>query len=82
MHDQGTSTPTHDDAVTDGTIMAMLLADDAQRPWTFAEIAREMGDEIGTTDSLNRLYGGGLVHRLEGFVFATRAALASDLLAR
>jgi hypothetical protein len=82
MHDQRTSTPTHDDAVTDGAIMTMLLADDGQRPWTFAEIAREMGDEIGTTDSLNRLYGGGLIHRLEGFVFATRAALASDLLAR
>ncbi len=82
MQAQGTSTPAHDDAVTDGMVMAMLLADDGQRPWTPDEIAREYGDEVAVTDSLRRLHGGGLIHRLEGFVFATRAALASEQLAR
>ncbi|HMJ03459.1 MAG TPA: hypothetical protein VK506_10985 [Conexibacter sp.] len=82
MPNQGTSTPTYEDAVVDGEIMRMLLADDGQRPWTVAEIARETGDEIAVTDSLSRLHGGGLIHRLEGFVFATRAALASEQLAR
>jgi hypothetical protein len=82
MHDQGTSTPAHDDALTDGSIMASLLADDAQRPWTVDEIVREIGDELAVADGLARLYRGGLIHRLEGYVFATRAALASDLLAR
>lgn len=82
MHDQGTSTPAHEDAVTDGEIMAMLLAHDAQRPWTPDEIAREIGDRLAVADSLRRLHGGGLIHRLDRFVFATRAALASDQLAR
>ena len=82
MHDQGTSTPAHDDAVTDGEVMAMLLALDAQRPWTEGEIAREVGDRLAVADSLKRLHGGGLIHRLDGFVFATRAALASEQLAR
>lgn len=82
MPDQGTSTRVYEDAVVDGEIMRMLLADDGQRPWTAAEIARETGDEIAVADSLNRLYGGGLIHRLDGFVFPTRAAVCSHLLAR
>jgi hypothetical protein len=82
MPDQSTHTLVQDDAVTEGEIMAMLLAPDAQRPWTPAEIAREIGDDVAATDGLARLYGAGLVHRLDGFVFATRAALRSDQLAR
>lgn len=82
MQAQGTSTPVLEDAAIDGTIMAMLLADDGQRPWTPDEIVREVGDEVAVTDGLRRLYGGGLIHRLEEFVFATRAALASEQLAR
>lgn len=82
MQAQGTCTLVHEDAQTDGSIMATLLADDAQRPWTVGEIVREIGDEVAVTDSLARLYRGGLIHRLEGFVFASRAALASEELAR
>lgn len=82
MHDESTHPLLLPDDVTDGTIMAMLLADDAQRPWAQDEIAREVGDAVATTDSLRRLDGCGLIHRLDGFVFATRAALASDQLAR
>jgi len=82
MREQGICTPAQDDAVTDGEIMSMLLAPDGQRPWTVGEIAREIGDEIAATDSLRRLHGGGLIHRLDRFVFATRTALASHQLAR
>jgi len=82
MHDQDTRALSLSEPVIDGTIMASLLADDAQRPWTVDEIVREIGSEVAVSDSLNRLYGGGLIHRLGGFVFATRAALRSDLLAR
>jgi len=82
MHDQSTHPLLLPDAATDGAIMTMLLDSDAQRPWTFAEIVREIGNDIAVTDSLGRLYGGGLIHRLDGFVFATRAALRSDQLAR
>jgi hypothetical protein len=82
MPDQGTCTPAYEDAVVDGMVMAMMLADDAQRPWTPDEIAREYGDEVAVTDSLRRLHGGGLIHRLDRFVFPTRAAVCSDQLAR
>ena len=82
MHDQRTPPGFPAEADTDGAIMAMLLQPDAQRPWTACEIVREIGDEIAVVDSLRRLHGGGLIHRLDGFVFATRAALASDQLAR
>jgi hypothetical protein len=36
------------------------------------------GGGLGETDSLKRLYGAGLIHRLQGFAWATRAALMTD----
>lgn len=82
MPDESTCSRILPDSVVDGNIMAMLLADDAQRPWAVAEVIREYGDEVSVIDSLNRLHGGGLIHRLDGFVFATHAALRSDQLMR
>jgi hypothetical protein len=52
---------------------------DVQRPWSREEIDREIGSD--TTDSLNRLYGVGLIHRLDGFVWVTRAAIAAEEMA-
>jgi hypothetical protein len=72
MHDQRSSAEAEDSI--DQAILALLL-DDQARPWSDDEVAREVGDRIDVTDSLARLYGAGLVHRLEGFVFATRPAL-------
>ncbi len=60
----------------DATILGMLLGPDDQRPWSVDEIEREIGKEAA--DSLNRLYGGGLIHRLERFVWASRAALMAE----
>jgi len=82
MPDKGTSTFADDDAATDGEIMTTLLVTDAPRLWSVEEIVREVGDEPAVTDSLNRLHGGGLIHRLGGFVFPTRAAVCSHQLAR
>jgi hypothetical protein len=59
----------------DGVILGLLLGNN-QRPWAVEEIEREIGDD--TRDSLNRLYGAGLIHRLEGFVWATRATIVAD----
>lgn len=81
MHDQGTA-PFPPDAVTDGEILTTLLVSEPLLPWSVAEIVREIGCEVVVTDSLNRLHGGGLIHRLEGFVFPTRAAVCSHQLAR
>ncbi len=71
-----TLTPLQRDAQQDGGIIGLLVDVDATRPWSFDEIEREMG--FNPTDNLNRLYGGGLIHRLGGFVWATRAAVMAD----
>ncbi len=63
---------------TDGVILSVLLADDAQRPWSEEEVAREIEDRVAASDGLKRLARGGLVHRLNGFVFASRAALLAE----
>jgi hypothetical protein len=80
MHNQRSSTVAEDDDRIDFAILHLLLGDDVQRPWAVDEVAREIGDPLAVTDALARLYGAGLVHRLEGFVFATRPALRSGQL--
>lgn len=74
MHDQ--PTPVEQDDRIDGVVLSMLLDDDAQRPWTDEEVARQLGGDPSTVDCLGRLAGAGLIHRIDGFVFATRAAVA------
>jgi hypothetical protein len=71
MQDQRTLTPAEEDGQTDSAILGLLIDSDVQRPWSRDEIDREIGGD--TTDSLNRLYGAGLIHRLQGFVWVTRA---------
>jgi hypothetical protein len=67
---------------TDGVILSFLLAEDAQRPWSEEEVAREIDDPIAAADGLKRLARGGLVHRLNGFVFASRAAQVAEEIAQ
>ncbi|MGA8352967.1 MAG: hypothetical protein WB698_02215 [Solirubrobacteraceae bacterium] len=66
------------DADVDGAVLDALLGRDAQRPWSVDEIARVIRDPVAASDSLARLARAGLIHRLDGFVFASRAALAAD----
>ena len=73
---QSQSTPAEQDRRIDDAIAMLLLDRMTQRPWSREEIEREMGCDV--TDSLARLYGAGLIHRLDGFAWATRAALAAD----
>jgi hypothetical protein len=73
MQDQRSRDVANDEAQTDVAVLALLVDGDAQRLWSVEEVAREIGD--GARDALARLHGAGLVHRLEGFVFAARAAL-------
>jgi len=72
----------HDDEAIDQAILGLLLHDRSATPWAVEELVREIGDALGVEDSLARLYGAGLVHRIpEGFVFATRAAVRAHQLA-
>lgn len=63
---------------TDATVLDLLRTTDNQRPWAVDEVEREAGSDA--VDSLNRLYGAGLIHRLDGFVWASRAAIMAEAL--
>jgi hypothetical protein len=76
MRDERTPTPTEEDARIDSAVLGLLLDPEEQRPWSDHELAREIGDDVATTDSLARLSGAGLIHRHDGFAWATRAALS------
>jgi hypothetical protein len=76
MRDQ--RSPTEEDHDTDRATLGLLLDRDNQRPWSVAEVERVIGS--ATTDSLNRLCWAGLIHRLGGFVWATRASLLGEQL--
>ena len=73
MQDQRSRDVAVDEAGMDVAVLALLMDGSDQRLWSVEEVDREIGDGAG--DALARLHGAGLVHRLEGFVFATRAAL-------
>jgi len=81
VQDEGTHTPAEDDEQTEATILTLLLNPKVQRPWAVDEVIREIGRPDDTTDAIARLHAAGLVHRLDEFVFATRAALRLDQIA-
>jgi hypothetical protein len=51
-----------------------LLRHEGGRPWSDTEVAREIGDSLQAEDALAQLQRWGLVHRLGGFAWITRAA--------
>jgi hypothetical protein len=68
-------TPAEQDRDDDVEVLGWLTDDEDQRPWSKAELDREVGDENRVHDALVRLVGAGLVHRCGEFVFATRPAV-------
>jgi hypothetical protein len=76
MQEQSTRDPAERERSVDGAILGLLIDLESHRPWSVEEITREIGEE--TTDSLNRLHGAGLINRLDGFVWASRAAVVVD----
>jgi len=56
----------------DNTVVSFLL-DGRPWPWSFEEIARELGDKADAEDAVARLTGAGLVHRIGDFAFPTRS---------
>jgi hypothetical protein len=74
--------PTHHDSETPNAeaninwqILDLLIDEDNQRSWSIEEVVRAHGHEQNALDGLDRLQAFGLIHRAEGFVFATRAAI-------
>ena len=69
------------------TLLGLLLEDHTGL-WTLAELDRHLrpstdpqSNTVDVEDAIEDLYAAGLVHRLDRFVFASRAAHAAQLLA-
>jgi hypothetical protein len=61
---------------TDKVILLLLCG--SSFPWSVEEIACELQDQSRVVDAVRRLTAAGLVHRIDGFVFPTRAARRAD----
>jgi hypothetical protein len=71
MHSQVIGDPAHADR--DATILDLLLIEH-DGLWSVDELKQLVGDAVGVEDAIARLSALGLIHRLEDFVFASRAA--------
>jgi hypothetical protein len=69
-------TPAERENMTDSVILLLLLQETFAGPWAVEEIERELGEN--PADGLRRLYGAGLIHRHDGYVWASRAAVKAD----
>jgi predicted transcriptional regulator len=59
----------------DWSVLALLLDEDEQRPWSIQEIIRAIGSATIVADAIANLDAAGLVHRTrDNFVFVTHAA--------
>jgi hypothetical protein len=77
MQQQPTLSPAEQDRLIDSAVLGLMMHADA-RLWSKDEIDREIGRPSDVTDSLNRLYAGGLIHRLDAFAWPTRAAILAE----
>jgi len=77
MHHEPTTTASEDDDRIDRSAIHLLA--DPDQPWSEEEIIRELTgvDRTRLVDSLARLRGKGVIHRLHEFAFITRAARES-----
>jgi len=77
MQDQRTRSVADEDGSFDKAVLGLMIATSSERPWSKDELDKESGKD--TIDSLARLHGVGLIHRLaEGFYWPTRAALRAE----
>jgi hypothetical protein len=63
------------DDFDDGMVLAILIDSDHPGLWAVDEISRVIGSPTTAGDTLMRLERDGLIHRLDRFVFPTRAAV-------
>jgi hypothetical protein len=56
-------------------VLGLLLQRDGPGIWSEDELARTVGKPMDVEDAIVRLHSEGLIHRLHGFVFVTRAAI-------
>lgn len=71
MHTNPIADPAHADR--DALVLDLLLIEH-NGLWSIDELKHLVGDEPGVEDAIARLHALGLIHRLENYVFAGRAA--------
>jgi hypothetical protein len=75
MQTQTNSAGSEEFARLDWAILGLLVNPNEQRPWSEAEIARDISTPGNVSDGLARLHKAGLVHRWEGLASATQSAV-------
>jgi hypothetical protein len=80
MHDESSRRRVGEAPAIESAILALLLVEDEQRPWSVDELASEVGSHLDTAEAIAALHRAGLIHRCGDFVFATRAAVHSQRL--
>jgi hypothetical protein len=63
-------------------IVLETIIDPCAGLWSAAEVQQALGGDIDVEDSITRLHGIGLIHKLGEFIFPTRAAARSHDLPR
>jgi len=76
MQEQRSLTPAEEDRQADSALLAVLTDHASQRPWARDELSRALAGD--PEESLDRLHAAGLIHRLHGFVWASRSAIAAE----
>jgi hypothetical protein len=76
MHDQPSPSAGEQMDQLDRSLLSTLTSDESHRPWSVAEIEREIATDPSA--ALNRLARAGLIHRLGDFVWATRPAVRAQ----
>lgn len=69
-------------AMAQEAVLSRLLEREGPGIWSEQELARAIGTPMDVEDAIVRLHGEGLIHRLDGFVFATRAAIHYEKICR
>ena len=93
MHDERTAaqregtgsselSPATLEVMTQEAVLGLLLQSDGSGIWSEDELARAVGKHMDVEDAIVRLHGEGLIHRLHGFVFVSRAAVHYEKISR
>ncbi len=81
MSGRGSCVTVEREGQADGAILGLLLNFEAGSLWSVEELVRQLSaPRLDVIDGLANLQAAGLVHRVDDFVFATRAASSFDRL--
>jgi hypothetical protein len=74
MQSEALHDPKEAERHTDNTVLGLMFNDASSWAWSVEEIARELANPAKARDAVSRLIADGLLHRIDDFVFPTRAA--------